>query len=37
MKKTKQNNDNKNVDSIIMLKSGKTKGRKDEFYCLKET
>ena len=29
-------NDNKNVDGIVMLRSGKTKVRKEEFYCIKK-
>ena len=29
-------NDNKNIDSIVMLRSGKTKVGKEEFYCIKK-
>ena len=29
-------NDNKNVDGIVMLRSGKTKVGKEEFYCIKK-
>ena len=32
-----EKNDNKNVDSIVMLRSGKTKVGKEEFYCIKKT
>ena len=31
-----EKNDNKNVDSIVMLRSGKTKVGKEEFYCIKK-
>ena len=34
MQKWKKNNQNKNIDSI-MLRSGKTKVGKEEFYCIK--
>ena len=30
-----KNIDNKNIDSVIMVRSGKTKVGKEELYCIK--